>query len=141
MDAEEIERAALVGISEGASMSALFAATYPDRVSSLVLWEAGVGPPASEEVRAALLPWVQDRWGSGEVMSVLVRVGNERDVEGLAKLERYSMSAADGARAHGHEFRQRHTWRSAGDLGADAGHPSQRRSHHRTGTGPSHSPS
>jgi class 3 adenylate cyclase/predicted esterase len=92
MDAEEIERAALVGISEGASMSALFAATYPNRVSSLVLWEAGVGAPVSEEVRAALLPWVQDRWGSGEVMSVLVRVGNERDVERLAKLERFSMS-------------------------------------------------
>ena len=92
MDTEEIERAALVGISEGASMSALFAATYPDRVSSLVLWEAGAGPPVSEEVRSALLPWVQDFWGSGEVMSVLVRVGNERDVERLAKLERYSMS-------------------------------------------------
>jgi class 3 adenylate cyclase len=92
MDAEGIERAALVGISEGASMSALFAATYPDRVSSLVLWAAGAGPPAPEEVRSALLPWVQDSWGSGEVMSVLVRVGNERDVERLAKLERYSMS-------------------------------------------------
>jgi class 3 adenylate cyclase len=92
MDAEEIEQAAFVGISEGAAMSALFAATYPDRVSSLVMWEAGVGAPASEDVRSALLPWVQDAWGSGEVMSVLVRVGNERDVERLAKLERYSMS-------------------------------------------------
>ena len=92
MDAEGIERAALVGISEGASMSAFFAATYPDRVSSLVLWAAGAGPPASEEVRAALLPWVQDNWGSGQVMSVLVRVGSDTDVERLAKLERYSMS-------------------------------------------------
>jgi class 3 adenylate cyclase len=92
MDAEGIERAALIGISEGASMSAFFAATYPDRVSSLVLWAAGAGPPASEEVRSALLPWVQDSWGSGEVMSVLVRVGSESDIERLAKLERYSMS-------------------------------------------------
>lgn len=92
MDAEGIERAALVGISEGASMSAFFAATYPDRVSSLVLWAAGAGPPVGEEVRAVLLPWVQDRWGSGEVMSVLLRVESESDVERLAKLERYSMS-------------------------------------------------
>ena len=92
MDAEGIERAAIVGISDASSMSALFAATYPDRVSSLVLWAAGAGPPASEEVRSALLPWVQDAWGSGEVMSALVRVGSRRDIERLAKLERYSMS-------------------------------------------------
>ena len=92
MDAEGIERAALVGISEGASMSALFAATYPERVSSLVLWSAGVGPPPTEEFRSWLLPWVQDSWGSGEVMSVLVRVGSEADIERLGKLERYSMS-------------------------------------------------
>jgi class 3 adenylate cyclase/dienelactone hydrolase len=90
MDAEGIERAALVGISEGASMSALFAATYPDRVSSLVLWAAGAGPPATEDTRSWILPWIESNWGSGEVMSVLVRVGSEPDVERLAKLERYS---------------------------------------------------
>ena len=92
MDTEGIEHAAFVGISDGASMSALFAATYPDRVSSLVLWAAGAGAPASEEVRSALLPWVQDAWGSGEVMSALVRVGSKPDIDRLAKLERYSMS-------------------------------------------------
>jgi pimeloyl-ACP methyl ester carboxylesterase len=36
MDAAGSERAALFGISEGASMSLLFAATYPDRVQALV---------------------------------------------------------------------------------------------------------
>lgn len=95
MDAEGIERAALVGVSEGASMSAVFAATYPERVSSLVLWSAGLGPPSSEsseEFRSWLLPWVQESWGSGEVMSLLVRVGSEADIERLGKLERYSMS-------------------------------------------------
>jgi class 3 adenylate cyclase len=92
MDAEGIERAALVGISEGASMSAFFAATYPDRVSSLVLWAAGAGPPATEEVRSALLPLIQEHWGTGGVMSVLLRVASESDVEALARLERYSMS-------------------------------------------------
>src|SRR6476661_2145090 len=92
MDAEGIERAALIGISEGASMSAFFAATYPDRVSSLVLWAVGTGPPVSEEVRAALLQWVQDNWGSGQVMSVLLRVESDTDIGRLAKLERFSMS-------------------------------------------------
>ena len=36
MDAAGSERAALVGISEGVSMSILFAATYPQRVLALV---------------------------------------------------------------------------------------------------------
>jgi pimeloyl-ACP methyl ester carboxylesterase len=92
MDAEGIERAAIVGISDGASMSALFAATHPERVSSLVLWAGGAGPPAAEEVRSALLPWVQEAWGSGEVLSVLLRVGSSAGIQRLAKLERYSMS-------------------------------------------------
>jgi len=40
MDAAGSERAALFGISEGGPMSALFAATHPDRVSALVLYGA-----------------------------------------------------------------------------------------------------
>src|ERR1700743_1718513 len=38
MDAAGCEQAAVFGISEGGPMSALFAATYPERVSSLVLY-------------------------------------------------------------------------------------------------------
>lgn len=38
MDAAEMERAALFGISEGGPMCELFAATYPDRVSAMVLY-------------------------------------------------------------------------------------------------------
>src|SRR3954454_20188927 len=37
MDAAGVERAALLGFSEGAPMSILFAATYPDRAQALVL--------------------------------------------------------------------------------------------------------
>ena len=38
MDAADCETAAMVGISEGGPMTLLFAATYPERVSVLVLW-------------------------------------------------------------------------------------------------------
>ena len=40
MDAASVRQASVFGISEGGSMSALFAATYPERVSSLILYGA-----------------------------------------------------------------------------------------------------
>jgi class 3 adenylate cyclase len=40
MDAAGSERAALLGISEGGAMSALFAATYPERSAALILYGA-----------------------------------------------------------------------------------------------------
>lgn len=40
MDAAGSERAALIGTSDGGTMCALFAATYPERCWSLVLWGA-----------------------------------------------------------------------------------------------------
>lgn len=40
MDAAESEHAALFGMSEGGPMAALFAATYPDRTSALILYSA-----------------------------------------------------------------------------------------------------
>jgi class 3 adenylate cyclase len=38
MDASETERAAMFGVSEGAAMALMFAATYPERCSHLVIW-------------------------------------------------------------------------------------------------------
>jgi len=38
MDAEHIERATILGVSEGGSMACLFAATHPDRTRSLIAW-------------------------------------------------------------------------------------------------------
>ena len=38
LDAVESKRAALIGYSEGASMSALFAATYPERTAALIMY-------------------------------------------------------------------------------------------------------
>src|SRR3989337_4320966 len=38
MDAAESERAAIFGVSEGGPMSALFAATYPERTTALIIY-------------------------------------------------------------------------------------------------------
>src|SRR3954465_8157212 len=40
MQAAKSERAVFIGISEGGSLAALFAATYPDRCTSLILYGA-----------------------------------------------------------------------------------------------------
>ncbi len=59
MDAAGSERAAILGVSEGGPMSALFAATYPDRVWALVL--DGASPRSSW---AHEWPWAptEDEW-------------------------------------------------------------------------------
>ena len=44
MDAAAVERAVVMGANEGSMMASLFAATYPERVSSLVLANATARP-------------------------------------------------------------------------------------------------
>ena len=56
MDAVGVERAALLGHVDGAAMAILFAATYPERVFCLVLFQ---GKPRF--VRAPDFPWVPTR--------------------------------------------------------------------------------
>jgi len=52
MDKAGIDRAAIFGTSEGGSMSALFAATYPERTSGLILYGA-----FARRVRSPDYPW------------------------------------------------------------------------------------
>jgi pimeloyl-ACP methyl ester carboxylesterase len=58
MDAAGSERAALMGVSEGGALSALFAATYPERTAALVLYGAfartGAGLMTEDELDARL---------------------------------------------------------------------------------------
>jgi pimeloyl-ACP methyl ester carboxylesterase len=73
MDAAGCERAALVGISEGGPLTLLFAATYPERTSALVLWGTfarvltagdypfGIVPEAVDP----FLDMIKAGWGSG----------------------------------------------------------------------------
>ncbi len=76
MDAAGCERAALFGYSEGGPMSALFAATYPDRVTALVLHGTYArGPDHLPE--EGDMTWAMERvddmlehWGEGRGLHV-----------------------------------------------------------------------
>lgn len=65
-------RPALVGVSEGGPMALLFAASFPDRVTSLVLYGTYAKMTQSEDYPEGLprkvldrfLDWVQEDWGS-----------------------------------------------------------------------------
>jgi class 3 adenylate cyclase len=68
MDAVGSRRAALFGYSEGAPMSALFAATYPERTAALVLYGGFAnGAYFAEQSGARFLDIVQHHWGSGDL--------------------------------------------------------------------------
>ena len=66
MDAAQSERAALFGLSEGGPMSMLFAATYPDRVSALVLYGTFARMTQADDYPWGYPPEVLDRFVDGE---------------------------------------------------------------------------
>jgi class 3 adenylate cyclase len=81
MDAVDSERAALVGWSEGVAMSALFAATYPERAWALVLYGG-----KARELRAPDYPW-----GPTEA-EALREMAEDRAVEPSALVEQIARS-------------------------------------------------
>src|SRR5439155_14324861 len=52
MDAVDSEQSALVGVLEGGHLTALFAATYPERTSALILFN-----PSARDLQAPDYPW------------------------------------------------------------------------------------
>jgi class 3 adenylate cyclase len=61
MDAACCERAAIMGISEGGPMSALFAASYPDRVAALVLYGTWARMLKADDYPSGIYPRSLDR--------------------------------------------------------------------------------
>ncbi len=84
MDAAGSERAALLGWSEGTAMSALFAATYPDRTWALVLY-GGV----ARRLRAPDYPWGRTE---PEVLRAIAEERVLREQPGYAEVETRSAS-------------------------------------------------
>jgi len=94
MDSIGSARAILIGFSEGAAMSVLFAATYPERVPHLVLVGAWVRASAPDDVWREVLERVVKAWGTGQVLKTVFKsqATNADAVAQLAKLERFSSS-------------------------------------------------
>lgn len=70
MDAVGSERAALFGVSEGGPMSLLFAATYPERASALVLYGTYARHPTlTPEILPQHLEIIDRAWGTGEYIA------------------------------------------------------------------------
>jgi class 3 adenylate cyclase len=103
MDATGVERSALLGFSEGAPMSILFAATYPDRAQALVLCGG-----LARSTWAPDYPWalplgdliesgtelISPHWGEGMLVEVgAPSVADQPDARAWwARLERSSAS-------------------------------------------------
>ena len=70
MDAADSSRSALLGMSEGAAMAAMFAATYPERVTSLVLMGAAIRcwlPPDLDVDDPAIVAYIDEHLGDGAI--------------------------------------------------------------------------
>ncbi|MGH3678577.1 MAG: adenylate/guanylate cyclase domain-containing protein [Mycobacterium sp.] len=93
LDAAEVEYPALLGVSEGGPMSLVFAATYPDRVRSLVLY--GTVARFSQELPdfpsgftpeqiAATFEDIENNWGEGALADLFF--GPIADVPGVREM-------------------------------------------------------
>lgn len=103
MDAVGIERANLFGASEGGSMVSLFAATYPERVDSLMIWGAQAtwiavpGHPWGQtaEEHEAMLAMIRDDWPSREyLIGPGAGLGPQADPAYVEAVARYMRAAA-----------------------------------------------
>lgn len=106
MDAVGVEQAAVLGAADGGMMAALFAATYPQRVSSLVLANSSarlsqapdypIGVPSS--VQEALIAMTEQSWG-GPGLAVATNPSLAGDPDGQAVWARFLRLAASPATA------------------------------------------
>jgi class 3 adenylate cyclase len=95
LDAVGVDRAALWGAGD-LGLSALFAATYPERVTSLVLSSVAVrgGSSLRPEVREQFLDAIENSWGDGTLMKVFApsQVGNPVFEDWWGRMQRSAVS-------------------------------------------------
>jgi class 3 adenylate cyclase len=91
-------QAVLLGISEGSAMSIMFAATYPERVSRLILYSGFASSPAQKIANFEAIATERAKaWGTGKLINLInpSQAHNAEAVSRFAKFER--LSASPGA--------------------------------------------
>jgi class 3 adenylate cyclase len=92
------EQAALFGGAHGAQMCALFAATYPERTSALVLYNAWSRLPGTDEEHRRMIRRFRDEWGQTDVLKRNIQeqypslAGDESFLRSLMMIMRASAS-------------------------------------------------
>jgi pimeloyl-ACP methyl ester carboxylesterase len=99
MDAAGMEQAAVLGLSEGGSLAALFAATYPDRCRALVLYGTFARFASwcpTEEAFAGMLNYIDQSWGAGGLAAFFAasRANDPAFVRWFGRFERLGASPA-----------------------------------------------
>ena len=107
MDAVGLERAAIMGASEASPMAELFAATYPERTSALVLVNAtarisaapGYEIGAPRDVQERIVSMAEETWGRGDLIAATnpSLAGDALAVEAWGRYFRLSASPATAA--------------------------------------------
>ena len=107
MDAVGSQCAALLGHGDGGQMALLFAATYPDRTSALIVADA-----SARYLRAGDYPWglpadrvprvlqrLEERWGTGDNLDIIAPsvASDERFRRWYARYERLALSPGEAA--------------------------------------------
>lgn len=125
MDAAGCERAAVVGISEGAPLAISFAAANPERVTALILYA-----PLPKGTRSRDYPWAmpaewwkgvavafENSWGSPEYLDADVpgrsQLGMERDVRVRLRRRRLNRASLSGSDVGAPRWTRRHQGRAS----------------------------
>ena len=113
MDDIGLERANIFGVSEGGSMACLFAATYPQRVNSLLVWGAQARWIASPdhpwgqtpEEHDRMIAMIDDDWPSFDyITGPGAGVGPDADPAFIESISRYMRAAANPSAVRAYEI-------------------------------------
>jgi class 3 adenylate cyclase len=112
MDDVGIQSANIFGVSEGGSMACLFAATYPQRVNSLLIWGAQARWIASadhpwgqtQEEHNQMIAMIEDDWPSVDyITGPGAGMGRDADPAAIESLARYMRAAASPSAVSAYE--------------------------------------
>ncbi len=134
MDAVGSDRAVVFGCSEGATLAAFFAATYPERVSSAVLYGsfARLTPDSpdypwgfDDYMMSVLTKGAEEAWGEGVILTVLGPsfLKDDQEREWWGGYERTSNQPARPEPHDGGQRGARHSRHPADDPRPDAAPP------------------